>query len=60
MPDTRLLLLAIEAVADAMRLCEAVAALCLADARVVSVRVRSMKTGIYPDARVGCEIERTR
>jgi dihydroneopterin aldolase len=41
-------------------LCEAVAALCLADARVVSVRVRSMKTGIYPDARVGCEIERTR
>ena len=41
-------------------LCEAVAALCLADARVVSVRVRSMKTGIYPDARVGCEIKRTR
>ena len=41
-------------------LCEAVAALCLADRRVVKVRVRSMKTGIYPDARVGCEIERTR
>lgn len=41
-------------------LCEAVAALCLADQRVVKVRVRSMKTGIYPDARVGCEIERTR
>ena len=41
-------------------LCEAVAALCLADARVVAVKVRSMKTGIYPDARVGCEIERTR
>ncbi|MET3438710.1 dihydroneopterin aldolase [Sphingomonas sp. 1185] len=41
-------------------LCEAVVALCLADRRVVKVRVRSMKTGIYPDARVGCEIERTR
>ncbi|MCT8003582.1 dihydroneopterin aldolase [Sphingomonas sanguinis] len=41
-------------------LCEAVAALCLADPRVVAVRVRSMKTGIYPDAQVGCEIERTR
>jgi dihydroneopterin aldolase len=37
-----------------------VAALCLADARVVSVKVRSTKIGIYPDARVGCEIERTR
>ena len=41
-------------------LCEAVAELCLADARVVSVKVRSTKTGIYPDARVGCEIDRTR
>ncbi|WP_343528459.1 dihydroneopterin aldolase [Sphingomonas sp.] len=41
-------------------LCEAVAALCLADARVTAVTVRSMKTGIYPDARVGCEIVRTR
>lgn len=41
-------------------LCESIATLCLADARVTAVRVRSMKTGIYPDARVGCEIERTR
>ena len=41
-------------------LVEAVAALCLADARVVRVRVRSMKPDIYPDARVGCEIVRER
>jgi dihydroneopterin aldolase len=41
-------------------LCEAVAALCLADRRVTAVRVRSTKTDIYPDARIGCEIERTR
>ncbi len=41
-------------------LCEAVAALCLTDARVVAVKVRSTKTGIYPDARIGCQIERTR
>jgi dihydroneopterin aldolase len=39
-------------------LCEAVAALCLADARVREVRVRSMKLDVYPDARVGCEIVR--
>lgn len=41
-------------------LCEAVAALCLADPRVTVVRVRSTKTDIYPDARIGCEIERAR
>ena len=41
-------------------LCEQVAALALADARVVRVRVRSMKLDVYPDARIGCEIERMR
>ncbi|MEH3037668.1 MAG: dihydroneopterin aldolase [Sphingomonas adhaesiva] len=41
-------------------LVEAVAALCLADARVRRVRVRSAKPDIYPDARVGCEIVRER
>lgn len=40
-------------------LVEQVAALALADARVRRVRVRSMKTDIYPDAAIGCEIERT-
>ena len=41
-------------------LCETIAALCLADARIVAVRVRTMKSDIYPDAGVGCEIVRTR
>ncbi|WP_298093123.1 dihydroneopterin aldolase [uncultured Sphingomonas sp.] len=41
-------------------LCDAVAALCLHDHRVVQVRVRSMKTDIYPDAQVGCEVVRRR
>jgi 7,8-dihydroneopterin aldolase/epimerase/oxygenase len=41
-------------------LCEQIAALALADVRVVRVRVRSMKLDVYPDARIGCEIERTR
>jgi 7,8-dihydroneopterin aldolase/epimerase/oxygenase len=41
-------------------LCERVAALCLADPRVVEVTVRSVKPDIYPDARIGCEIVRTR
>jgi 7,8-dihydroneopterin aldolase/epimerase/oxygenase len=41
-------------------LCEAVATLCLRDARVSAVRVRSMKPDIYPDAAVGCEIVRRR
>ena len=39
-------------------LCEAVAALCFADARVRGVRVRSVKPDIYPDAAVGCEVVR--
>ncbi|MFL0414622.1 dihydroneopterin aldolase [uncultured Sphingomonas sp.] len=41
-------------------LVEAVAALCLSDLRVRQVRVRSMKLDVYPDARVGCEIVRSR
>jgi dihydroneopterin aldolase len=41
-------------------LVEAVAALCLSDARVRHVRVRSMKLDVYPDGRVGCEIVRAR
>ncbi|MBO9712600.1 dihydroneopterin aldolase [Sphingomonas sp.] len=41
-------------------LCDEVAALALADPRVCRVRVRSMKLDIYPDARVGCEVERVR
>lgn len=41
-------------------LCDAVAALAFADPAVVRVRVRSKKLDIYPDARVGCEIVRTR
>ena len=39
-------------------LCERVAALCLADPRVIAVTVRSTKPDIYPDARIGCEISR--
>lgn len=39
-------------------LCEAVAALCLSDARVREVWVRSMKMDVYPDAAVGCEVTR--
>jgi dihydroneopterin aldolase len=41
-------------------LCEAIAALCLADVRVARVTVRSMKPDIYRDAAVGCEIVRGR
>jgi len=41
-------------------LCEQVAALALKDPRVIRVTVRSMKLDIYPDARIGCEIVRTR
>lgn len=41
-------------------LVEAVATLCLTDARVREVRVRSMKMDVYPDAAVGCEIMRGR
>ena len=41
-------------------LCEDIAALCLHDERVVRVRVRTLKTDVYPDAGVGCEIVRER
>lgn len=41
-------------------LCERIAALCLADPRVIAVTVRSTKPDIYPDAQIGCEIVRTR
>ena len=41
-------------------LCEAIAAVCFADPRVRRVRVRTVKTDIYPDARIGCEIVRER
>lgn len=41
-------------------LVDRIAALCLADARVREVRVRSMKLDVYPDARVGCEVVRGR
>lgn len=41
-------------------LVEAIAALCLRDARVRRVRVRSTKLDIYADATVGCEIVRER
>lgn len=41
-------------------LCEAIAALCFTDPRVQRVTVRTSKPDIYPDAAVGCEIERTR
>lgn len=41
-------------------LCDAIAALCMRDARVREVSVRSMKLDIYPDASVGCEIVRRR
>lgn len=39
-------------------LCETIAALCLSDPRVRRVKVRTMKTDVYPDAGVGCEIVR--
>lgn len=41
-------------------LCEEIARIALADPRVRSVRVRTSKPDIYPDAAVGCEIERAR
>lgn len=41
-------------------LCDAVAALAFADPAVARVTVKSMKLDIYPDARIGCEIVRTR
>ncbi len=39
-------------------LCETIAALCLGDDRVKRVRVRTMKTDVYPDAGIGCEVVR--
>ena len=39
-------------------LCDEVASLCFADPRVRTARVRSVKPDIYPDAAVGCEVER--
>ena len=41
-------------------LCEAIAALCLSDARVREVRVATVKPDVYPDAAIGCEILRGR
>lgn len=41
-------------------LCETVAALCLRDPRVTRVRVATLKTDVYPDAGVGCEVVRAR
>jgi 7,8-dihydroneopterin aldolase/epimerase/oxygenase len=41
-------------------LCDAIAALCLADGRVEEVRVRTAKPDVYPDAAVGCEVLRRR
>jgi 7,8-dihydroneopterin aldolase/epimerase/oxygenase len=41
-------------------LCEEIAQLCLDDPRVERVTVRSCKPDIFPDARVGCEITRSR
>jgi len=41
-------------------LCDRIASLCLADPRVVAVRVRSVKPDIYPDAQIGCEVVRSR
>lgn len=41
-------------------LVEAIASLCLRDARVREVTVRSTKLDVYPDAQVGCEMVRRR
>lgn len=41
-------------------LCDEIARIALVDPRVRRVRVRSRKPDIYPDASVGCEIERDR
>lgn len=41
-------------------LCDEVARMCLADARVEQVRVRTEKPDVYPDASVGCEVVRSR
>lgn len=57
---TGILTLAAQGFALQETLVEAVAALCLADPRVVRVRVRSEKPDIFPDTSVGCEIVRER
>ena len=41
-------------------LCDAIAALCLTDARVEEVTVRTAKPDVYPDASIGCCIVRRR
>lgn len=41
-------------------LCDTIATLCLGDERVTQARVRTMKTDVYPDAGIGCEIVRRR
>jgi dihydroneopterin aldolase len=41
-------------------LCEAIVALGFFDPRVRRMRVRTVKTDIYPDARIGCEVVRER
>ena len=41
-------------------LCDAIAALCLADQRVEEVEVRTAKPDVYPDASIGCEVVRRR
>ncbi len=40
--------------------CEAIAGLCLGDARVRRVEIETMKTDVYPDAAIGCRIVRER
>ena len=58
--DGILLLAATRRFALQETLCEAVAALCFGDARVRRVRVRTVKTDVYPDATIGCEVVRER
>ena len=41
-------------------LCDAIAALCLADPRVEEVTVRTGKPDVYGDAAIGCEVVRQR
>ena len=41
-------------------LCDAIAALCLTDARVEEVAVKTAKPDVYPDASIGCEVVRRR
>ena len=41
-------------------LCDVIAALCLADARVDEVTVRTSKPDVYGDASIGCEVTRRR